>query len=130
MDINALQQFIGGLSARACSPGAPVACACSLLLRLCLNAGRATENSFERVLMVLALSRATTVDDRNPGMAIWLKPAVAPPPTPAGPLKSDRYALVGAWALAFATPTRMGDHESLEAEGLLVEEELKSKWLR
>ena len=29
-----------------------------------------------------------------------------------------------------ATPTCMGDHESLEAGGVLVEEELKWKWLR
>ena len=41
---------------RACSPGAPVVCACSVLLRLCFNAGVATENSSEQVLIVLALS--------------------------------------------------------------------------
>ena len=29
-----------------------------------------------------------------------------------------------------ATPTCMGDHESLEDGGALVEEELKWKWLR
>ena len=29
-----------------------------------------------------------------------------------------------------ATPTCMGDHESLEAGGVLVEEECKWKWLR
>ena len=35
-----------------------------------------------------------------------------------------------AFALAFATPTRMEDHRALEAGGALVEEELKWKWLR
>ena len=29
-----------------------------------------------------------------------------------------------------ATPACMGDHQSLEAGGVLVEEELKWKWLR
>ena len=54
---------------------------------------------------------------------------VVPPPTPAGPVKRDQYALMGAFASAFATPTCMEDHESLEAGGALVEEELKWKWL-
>ena len=73
------------------------------------------------------------MDDRRPGITIWLNPSVVPPPTPAGPVKRDWYALIGAFASAFATPTRMGDHlklESLEAGGALVEEELKWRWLR
>ena len=37
---------------------------------------------------------------------------------------------MGAFAMAIATPTRVGDHKSLEAEGALVEEDLKWKWLR
>ena len=37
---------------------------------------------------------------------------------------------MGAFASAFATPTCMGDHKSLEAGGTLVEEELKWTWLR
>ena len=84
IDINALQKFSRGQSARACSPVAPVVCACSLLLGLCFNAGRATENSSERVLIVLALScyqngyrseaRATPVEDRRPGVEDLAKP--------------------------------------------------------
>ena len=37
---------------------------------------------------------------------------------------------MGVFALAFTTPTHMGDHKSLEAGGALVEEELKWMWLR
>ena len=36
----------------------------------------------------------------------------------------------GRRCLGSATPTCMGDHESLEAGGVLVEEELKWNWLR
>ena len=61
---------------------------------------------------------------------IWLNPVVVPSATPEGPIKRDWYALTGAFASAFATPMRMGDHVSLEAGGALVEEELKWKWLR
>ena len=61
---------------------------------------------------------------------IWLNPGVVPPPTPAGPVKRDRYALMGTFASAFATPTRMADHESLEAGAAVVEVELKWGWLR
>ena len=60
-------------------------------------------------------------------MTIWLNPGVQPPATLAGPVKRDRYALMGARASALATPTRLGDHESLEAGGVLVEEEWKWK---
>ena len=63
-------------------------------------------------------------------METWLNPGMVPLPTPAGPVKRDWYALMGAFALAFATPTRVGDHESLQAGGALVEEELKWMWLR
>ena len=66
-----------------------LACACSVFF----NAGRSCENSSQRVLIVLFLScrgngseseaRATPVDDRRPGIAIWLNPGVVPPPTPA-----------------------------------------------
>ena len=46
------------------------------------------------------------------------------------PFKKEWYALMGAFALALATPTHMGDKKSLEAGGALVEEELKWRWLR
>ena len=36
----------------------------------------------------------------------------------------------GRMCFGSATPTCMGDHESLEAGGVLVEEEWKWKWLR
>ena len=70
------------------------------------------------------------MDDRKPGMVIWLNLGVLPPPTTAGPVKSDWCTLIGAFASAFATPTCMGDHESLEAGGALVEKEWKWMWPR
>ena len=70
------------------------------------------------------------MDDRRHGIAIWLNPGVVPPPKPAGLVKRDWYTLMGAFASAFATPTRLGDHESLEGGAAPVKEELKSKWLR
>ena len=54
---------------------------------------------------------------------IWLNPGVVPLPTPPGPEKRDWYTLMGTFASAFATPTCMGDHESLEAEGARVDQE-------
>ena len=60
-------------------------------------------------------------------MTIWLDPGVAPRPTLAGPVKRDWYALMGAPASALATSTRLEDHESLEAGGVLVAEEWKWK---
>ena len=92
------------------------------------------------MLIVLVLSscqlahdsetRVTPVDDRRPGILIWLNPGVVPPPTPAGPVKRDWYMLMGAFASASATPTCMGDHESLEAGGARVEEEWTRRQLR
>ena len=70
------------------------------------------------------------MDDRRPGIIIWLSPGVVPPPTLAGPIKRDGYILMGAFASAFATLTRMGNPESLQAGGVLVEDELKWRWLR
>ena len=70
------------------------------------------------------------MDVRRPGIIIWLNPGVVSPPTPAGPVKRDWHALMGAFASAFATPTRMGDHESFEAGEALEEKELKWRWLR
>ena len=61
---------------------------------------------------------------------IGLNHGVVPPPTPAGPLKRDWYALMGAFAWAFATPTCMGDHESLQSGEALGEEDLRWRWLR
>ena len=54
---------------------------------------------------------------------IWLKPSVVALPTPASPLEGGWCTLMGAFASAFATPTRIGDHESLEARGGGVEED-------
>ena len=68
--------------------------------------------------------------DRRRIIATWLNPAVVPPPTPAGTVKRDWYALMGAFAATFATATRMGDHKSLEAGGALVEKEVKWRCLR
>ena len=78
----------------------PAACARALLVFLLasacsafLNAGPWSENSSQRVLIVLALScygnrseseaGATPVEDGRPGIAIWLNPGVVPPRTPA-----------------------------------------------
>ena len=54
---------------------------------------------------------------------IWLNSAVVPLPSQAGPVRRDWYALMGRFILGFATPTGMGDHESLEAGGAQVSEE-------
>ena len=70
------------------------------------------------------------MDERRPRLSIWLDPGVVPPPTPAGPIKPDWYTLVGALASVFATPTCMGDHETLEFGGALVEEQLEWMLLR
>ena len=70
------------------------------------------------------------MEDGRPRPCIWLNPDVVSLPTPAGHVKRDSYTLMGALASAFATPTCMGDHESLEAGGALVEEQMKCRWLR
>ena len=76
------------------------------------------------------------MEDRRPGIAIWLNPGVVPPPTPAVALGCitalERRRVHVNWRICngSATPMCMGDHESLEAGGLLVEEELRWKWLR
>ena len=107
--MNPLQKFSRGLSARVCSPGAPVVCACSLLLGLCFNAGRATENSSERVLIVVALScyqngygseaRATPVEDRRPEVKDLAKPWCGSI-RPHWLSVTDWYTLMGAFAWA------------------------------
>ena len=70
------------------------------------------------------------------GTQVWLNPGVVPPRTPAGALgcitalgRSMVHVNEG-MCLGSATPMCMGDHESLETGGVLVEEELKWKWLR
>ena len=76
------------------------------------------------------------MEDRRPGIAIWLNPGLVPPRTPAVALRcitalERRVVHVnGRICFGSATPTCMGDHESLEAGGVLVEEELKWKRLR
>ena len=111
-----------------------LACACSVFL----NAGRSSENSSQRVLIVLVVScygsgseseaRATPVEDKRPGIAIWLNPGVVPPPTiPAvalGCITALERRMVhvnGRIWFGSATPTCMGDHESLDTGGVLVE---------
>ena len=76
------------------------------------------------------------MEDRRPGIAIWLNRGLPPPPTPAvalGCITALERRMVhvnGRICFGSATPTCMGDHESLEAGGVLVEEELKWKCLR
>ena len=76
------------------------------------------------------------MEDRRPRIAIWLNPGVVPPRTPAvalGCITALERRMVhvdGRIFIGSATPTCMGNHESLEAGGVLVEEELKWKWLR
>ena len=72
------------------------------------------------------------------GLELRISPnlGVVPPPTPAvalgcvNALGRRPVYVNGRICLGSATPNRMGDHESLEAGGALVEEELKWKWLR
>ena len=81
-----------------------------------LNAGRSFENSSQRVLIVLVLhcygngnkkdARATPVEDRRPGIAIWLNPVWclrAHRLSPLGAslhLRGECYTLMGATASA------------------------------
>ena len=68
-------------------------------------------------------------------MAIWLNPGVVPSWTPAGALgcitalERSMVHVNGRICFGSAMPTCMGDHESLEAGGVLVEQERKWKWL-
>ena len=120
-----------------------LACACSVLL----NAGRSSENSSKRVLIVLVLScygngskseaRATPVEERRPELRIWPNSGVVPPPTiPAvalGCITALERRMVhvnGRICFGSATPTCMGGHQSLEAAGVLVEVKWKWMWLR
>ena len=119
-----------------------LACACSVYL----NAGGWSENSSQRVLIVLVLScygngseseaRVTPLEDRRPGIAVWLNLGVVPPRTPAvalGCITALERRMVhvnGRIRFGSATPTCMGDHESLEAGGVLVEVKWKWMWLR
>ena len=111
-----------------------LACPCSVFF----NAGRSFENSFQRVLIMLVLSccgngneleaRATPVEDRRPEFKsgqtlVWFHP-----PTPA---VGHRLVHVnGRICFGSATPTCMGNHESLEAGRVLVEVKWKWMWMR
>ena len=72
----------------------------------------------------------------GPELRIWRNPGVVPPPTPAVALRCitalERRPVYVHGRICFgsATPECMGDHESLEAGGAPVEEELNWKWLR
>ena len=74
--------------------------------------------------------------DRRPGIAISLNPGVVPPPTAAvalgclTALGRRPVSVHGRICFGSATPTCMGDHESLEAGGALGEVEWKWMWLR
>ena len=67
---------------------------------------------------------------------MWLNPGVVPLRTPAVPLgcitalERRMVHIKGRICFGSAKPMCMGDHESLEAGGVLVEEGLKWKWLR
>ena len=71
----------------------------------------------------------------GPELRIWLSPDVLPPPTPAIALGCftalGRRAVYVNGRICFgsARPTCMGDHESLEAGGALVEMKWKWMWL-
>ena len=97
-----------------------LACACAFFL----NAGQSSETSSQGVLIVLILfccgkgyeleGRATPVDDRKPGAAMWLNHCVVPLPTPAvalGCITALWRGLVyvnGRIYFGSATPTYMG----------------------
>ena len=76
------------------------------------------------------------MEDRRPGIAIWPNPGVVPPRTPAvalgciSALERRMVHVNGRIYFGSATPTCMGDHESLEAGGGLVEVKWKRMWLR
>ena len=74
------------------------------------------------------------MDDRRPGIAIWLNAGVVPAPTSAvalglSPLRILVY-VNGRICFGSATPTRMEDHKSLEVGGALVEVRWMWMWLR
>ena len=72
----------------------------------------------------------------GPELRIGLNPGVVPPPT----LAVDLWCITALWrrpvyvngriCFGSATPRCMGDHESLEAGGALVEVKWKWMWLR
>ena len=72
----------------------------------------------------------------GPELRIWLNPGVVPPPTAAVALGCitalGKRPVYGNGRICFgtATPTCMGDHESLEAGGALVDVKWKWMWLR
>ena len=76
------------------------------------------------------------MEDRRPGIAIWLNPGVVPPRTPAvalGCITALERRMVhvnGHICFGSATPTCMRDHESLEAGRVLVDVKWKWMWLR
>ena len=63
-------------------------------------------------------------------MVYSLNRGVVRPPTAAGPVRKNWCALMRTFVSGFARPTGIGDHESLEAQETVVEEELKCRWLR
>ena len=63
------------------------------------------------------------MDDRRPGIVIWLNPGCGASAHTDRPRKTGWVCFNGPFASLFATPTRMGDHEALEAGGALVEVE-------
>ena len=76
------------------------------------------------------------MEDRRPGIAIWLNPCVVPPPRQAvalgciTALERRMVEVNGRICFGSATPTCMGVHESLEAGGPLVEVKWKWMWPR
>ena len=119
-----------------------LACACSVFL----NAGGSFENSCQRVLIELVLhcygngnkseARATPVDDRRPRVKDLAKRwCGASANTGCQPWVhhctwEETVHVNECICFGSATPTCMGDHESLDAGGALVEVTWKWMWLR
>ena len=77
------------------------------------------------------------MEDTRPGLRIWLNPGVVPPPKIPDvalacitALERRMVHVNGRICFGNATPMCMGDHESLEAGGVLVEVKWKWMWLR
>ena len=72
----------------------------------------------------------------GPELRVWLNPGVVPPPTPGVALgcitavRRRRVYVNGRICFGSSMPTCIGDQESLEAGGALVEVKWKCVWLR
>ena len=64
------------------------------------------------------------MDDRRPGIVIWPNLGCGASAHTGRPRKTGWVGVNGRIRFGIATPTRMGDHESLEAGGARVDEDL------